>query len=61
MAVEGGKKEDRDGDSYTMPLARFVNLYENTDIYMVHTLPESMHGLQKHFVFVNCCSFLNPF
>ena len=50
VEIEIGKKETRDGDSATMPISRFIKLYGDGDLYMVHNLPESMKGLLK-----SCC------
>lgn len=45
VEVENGKKENRNRGLEVMKLKEFIKYYERADIYMVHTLPDSMKGV----------------
>lgn len=53
--VEVGKKEDRDGDNAPMQFSLFLDIYGERDLYMVHTMPVSMHGLLLYVVISLFC------
>lgn len=40
--IERGRKEERGGDSLRLDLAKFLDVYAESNLYMVHTVPDSM-------------------
>lgn len=42
--IERGKKEDRSGDNIRLDLAKFLQIYNSSDMYVVHSISESMQG-----------------
>ncbi|XP_063434150.1 uncharacterized protein LOC134715718 [Mytilus trossulus] len=40
--VEGGKKEDRKAQAYTMPMSKFLQIYNQSNVYMVHDVANEM-------------------
>lgn len=45
MDVEGGKKEDRNAQAYTMPMSKFLQIYNQSNVYMVHDVATEMKGI----------------
>lgn len=41
--VEGGKKEDRGANQYVMPMSKFLQIYNQSNIYMVHDVAKEMN------------------
>ncbi|XP_053405427.1 bifunctional peptidase and arginyl-hydroxylase JMJD5-like [Mercenaria mercenaria] len=42
VEIERGKKEDRDGKAIELTLSKYLEIYKSSDLYMVHTVPDSM-------------------
>lgn len=40
--VEGGKKEDRKANQYVMPMSKFLQIYNQSSIYMVYDIAKEM-------------------
>lgn len=40
--VEGGKKEDRNAQAYTMPMSKFLKIYNQSNVYMVYDVANEM-------------------
>ena len=51
VEIERGKKEDRDGKALELKLSKFLDIYQDSDLYMVHTVPDSMKGKTVYTVF----------
>ena len=48
--VEGGKKEDRKANQYVMPMSKFLQIYNQSSIYMVYDIAKEMKGKDNHIV-----------
>ena len=43
--VEGGKKENRKANQYVMPMSKFLQIYNQSNIYMVYDVAKEMKGI----------------
>jgi hypothetical protein len=48
--VEGGKKENRKANQYVMPMSKFLQIYNQSNIYMVYDVAKEMKGTDNHIV-----------
>ena len=42
--VEEGKKENRSKELFSMPFSKFLKTYNESDVYLVQSLPKIMRG-----------------